>query len=150
MEGWITGTPSLAFSVGVPDNDRAWKAKAVANAADPLWQRAAGLSADVVADVRREGFPEDVDLLSINFPIEADVTTPRVITELAPVGYDRLFHRRDDDVFVHDFSGAFRNPAAAGEQTDVSVVRAGKVSITPVRLAHTAPLDPARRAALER
>jgi 5'-nucleotidase len=96
------------------------------------------------------GFPAGVDLLNVNFPLGADLDTPRVITELAPVGYERLFRRRSDGVFVHDFGGGFRNPAAAGAATDVGAVRAGKVSITPVRLAHTAALDRAVRARLER
>ncbi len=148
MEGWITGVPAIALSTGQPDDDRHWKSDQAVAAT--LWERAARLSASIVADVREAGFPEGVDLLSVNFPIDADERSPRVVTGLAPVGYGRLFHRRDGDVFVHDFDGAFRNERAVGESTDVSAVRSGQVSITPVRLAHTAPLDPALRARLER
>jgi 5'-nucleotidase len=150
MEGWITGVPSIAFSTGLPDNDRAWKQDALGPASSVLWERAAKLSAQIVADVRVRGYPEGVDLLSVNFPTNADASTPRVVTELAAIGYGRLFHRRDGDVFVHDFDGAFRNEEAVGPHTDVAIVRAGKVSITPVRLAHTARVDADLRAGLER
>jgi len=91
-----------------------------------------------------------VDLLSVNFPIEADIATPRVVTELAAVGYDRLFRRKDDGLYVHDFDGALRDSSAVGASTDLSVVRSGRVSITPVRLAHTADVAENLRARLER
>ena len=150
MEAWIAGVPSIAFSVGVPDNDRAWKREAVGDPAHPLWERAARLSADVVRDVREVGFPAAADLLSVNFPVTADLGTPRVVAELAAVGYERLFRERKDGVFVHDFSGVLSNESAVGAATDVAALRAGKVAITPVRLAHSAPIPPALRARLER
>jgi 5'-nucleotidase len=150
MEGWITGVPAIAFSVGLPDNDRDWKPAALADRNGALWERAARIAADVVADLRALGYPKDVDLLNVNFPVDADVDTPRVITELAPVGYERLFRRSGEGVYVHDFGGGFRNPGAVGEATDVGAVRTGRVSITPVRLAHTAALDGGLRKRLER
>jgi 5'-nucleotidase len=139
MEGWIAGVPSIAFSMGVPDNDREWKQRAQGDR--KLWEQAAQLCAALVRELRSAGYPEDVDLLSVNFPVGATVDTPRALTELAAVGYDGLFRRRDDGQFVHDFSGALRNESAASPQSDVSAVRAGRVSITPVRLAHTAALS---------
>ena len=143
MEGWIAGVPSIAFSMGVPDNDREWKQGAQGDAR--LWEDAARLCAELVRELRAEGYPENVDLLSVNFPVGATLETPRALTELAAVGYDRLFRRRDDGLFVHDFSGALRNESAASARSDVSAVRAGMVSITPVRLAHTARLSGALR-----
>jgi 5'-nucleotidase len=146
MEGWIAGVPSIAFSMGVPDNDREWKEKAQTDS--ELWKNAAELCAALVRELRAVGYPEGVDLLSVNFPLGATVDTPRALTELAAVGYDGLFRRRADGQFVHDFSGALRNESAASPQSDVSAVRAGKVSITPVRLAHTAELSSELRARL--
>jgi 5'-nucleotidase len=143
MEGWIAGVPSIAFSMGVPDNDREWKQRALGDR--KLWEQAARLCAALVRELRSAGYPEEVDLLSVNFPVGATVETPRAVTELAAVGYDGLFRRRDDGQFVHDFSGALRNESAASPQSDVSAVRAGMVSITPVRLAHTAALSGALR-----
>jgi 5'-nucleotidase len=146
MEGWIAGVPSIAFSMGVPDNDREWKQRALGES--KVWEDAAALCAGLVREIREEGYPEGVDLLSVNFPLGATVDTPRALTELAAVGYDGLFRRRTDGNFVHDFSGALRNESAASPQSDVSAVRAGRVSITPVRLAHTAELSGALRARL--
>ena len=146
MEGWIAGIPAIAFSMGVPDNDREWKQRAQGDAG--VWARAAELCAGIVRELRTAGYPDGVDLLSVNFPLGAGIDTPRAVTELAAVGYDGLFRRRSDGRFVHDFSGALRNEAAASPQSDVSAVRAGMVSITPVRLAHTAELSVALRARL--
>ena len=146
MEGWIAGIPSIALSMGVPDNDREWKRRARTELG--LWQDAARLCAELVRELRSAGYPDGVDLLSVNFPVGATLDTPRVFTELAAVGYERLFRHSGDDHFVHDFSGALRNEAAASAQSDVSAVRAGRVSITPVRLAHTARVSDAVRKGL--
>jgi 5'-nucleotidase len=150
MEGWIAGIPAIALSVGRVGEDRAWKREAATDPSHPVWARAARVGADVVRSVREAGFPDGVDLLSVNYPIEADVATPRVITELAAVGYDRLFRRKEDGLYVHDFDGALRDSDAVGKLTDLSVVRSGRVSITPVRLAHTADVTAKLRARLER
>jgi broad specificity polyphosphatase/5'/3'-nucleotidase SurE len=108
------------------------------------------VAADVVRCLREAGYPAGVDLLSVNYPIEADVETPRVVTELAAVGYDRLFRRKADGIYVHDFDGALRDSADVGLLTDLSVVRSGRVSITPIRLAHTADVTASLRDRLER
>ena len=150
MEGWIAGLPAIALSVGSVGDDRGWKRGAWDAPAHPLWARAARVGADVVRSVRESGYPAGVDLLSVNYPLDADVETPRVITELAPVGYDRLFRRKADGVFVHDFAGGLRDADRVAAETDIAVVRSGRVSITPVRLAHTAALSDAARARLER
>jgi len=150
MEGWIAGVPAIALSVGRVGEDRAWKREAVANAEHPVWKRAASVGAEVVRDVREVGWPDGVDLISVNYPGDADVDTPRVLTELAVIGYDRLFRRKGDGVFVHDFDGALRDVDSVPAQSDISVVRSGRVSITPIRLAHTAQISKSLRARLER
>ena len=150
MEGWIAGIPAIALSVGRVGEDREWKREAVANPGHPIWKRAARVGADVVREIRASGFPEGVDLVSVNYPADADVDTPRVVTELAVVGYDRLFRKKGDGVYVHDFDGALRDVESVPAESDIAVVRSGRVSITPIRLAHTAELPASLRARLER
>jgi 5'-nucleotidase len=150
MEGWIAGIPAIALSVGRVGQDREWKREAVANPQHPVWERAARVGADVVREVRANGYPEGVDLISVNYPSDADLATPRVLTELAVVGYDRLFRRKSDGTFVHDFDGALRNVDSVPPESDIAVVRSGRVSITPIRLAHTAAVSKSLRARLER
>ena len=98
MEGWIAGLPALAFSIGVVGDDKAWKREASSPAWQETWERAAAIAADIVASVRDAGFPPGVDLLNINFGVDADVHTPRVVTRLARVGYQQLFVARGDGV----------------------------------------------------
>ena len=148
-EAWIAGIPAIAFSVGVPWSDRAWKAELARHAAEGLWERASELSADLVRCVRELGYPDGVDLLNVNFPLEAGVETPRVVTELAAVGYGSLFREERAGVYVHDFAGRVRLDAGI-DGTDLTAVENGCVSITPVRLAHAAKLDDSVRRALER
>jgi len=150
MEGWIAGIPAIALSVGRVGEDRHWKREAVANPEHPIWKRAARVGSEVVRVIREVGYPSDVDLISVNYPSDADTDTPRVLTELAVVGYDRLFRRKSDAVYVHDFDGALRDVESVPEGSDIAVVRSGRVSITPIRLAHTAAVSASFRERLER
>ena len=133
----------------MPGEDRAWKAGIKKGEFAEVWPRAAALSAEIVETVRASGFPAGVDLLNVNFPIGADLHTPRVITQLANVGYERLFRRKQDGVYVHDASGELRESGDL-DGTDVSILRMDRVSITPVRLAHAARLDPELQGRLEK
>ncbi len=138
MEGWIAGLPALAFSVGEVDSDKDWKRSARDPETRPLWERAAALSADILRGVREDGFPAGTDLINVNFGLLADLSTTRVVTQLAPVGYGALFGRKEDGIYLHQFGGGLRNEHAVEEEMDIAAVRQGRVSITPVRLAHTA------------
>ncbi len=149
IEGWIAGLPALAFSVGNPGDDKNWKSQAGSQTWREIWERAAAISADVVGTVRRNGFPDGVDLLNVNFSVEATMETPRVVTRLATVGYDQLFVAKGEGVYGHDYSGAIPNNAVL-EGSDVEAVRAGRVSITPVQLLASPRLDGHLRRALER
>lgn len=150
-EGWIAGCPALAFSTGVQwgGSHRPWAREAWSKDAGPLWARASAIAADVVRIVRLWGFPPEADLLSVNFPANATVETPRRVTKLAKVAYDNLFRERLRGRFVHDFTGSFRKLEGI-EGTDLAAAREGTVAITPVRLAHTAEISERMRKALER
>ncbi|HTO53963.1 MAG TPA: 5'/3'-nucleotidase SurE [Myxococcota bacterium] len=150
MEGWIAGIPAIALSVGRIGEDREWKRAAVRDVDHPVWQRAARVGAAVVRDLREAGYPEDVDLFSVNWPASADVDAQRALTELAVVGYDRLFRKKSESVYVHDFDGALRDVESVPATSDIAVVKSGRVSITPIRLAHTAQISKALRSKLER
>jgi 5'-nucleotidase len=148
LEAWIAGVPSLALSVGIQGQDRSWKERALRGEIEDLWTRAAALGADLVRMLRDRALPAGVDLLNVNFPVGSGPDTPRVVTRIAAVGYDRLFRDKGDGVFVHDYGGALTRTDDL-EGTDVGAVSAGWVSITPVRLAHTAVIDDDARCWLE-
>lgn len=148
-EGWIAGIPAIALSVGTWGSDREWKRDLAPLAREGVWERVAVLSADIVRSVREIGFPEGVDLLSVNFPLDAGLDTPRVVTGIAAVGYDRLFRRKEAGVYVHDYGGGLRVGSEL-DGTDIAALADGRVSITPIRLAHTARLPSEIRRLLER
>jgi 5'-nucleotidase len=150
VEGWIAGLPAIAVSAGVLEGHDAWSREARAPEARPGWERAAALSAEIAARVRERGMPEGADLLSVNFAWGAGPETPREITELGRVGYDQVFHQRAPGVYFHEFGGMVRRSDASLKRSDVIAARRGVVSITPVRLAHSAALLDADRAALEK
>jgi broad specificity polyphosphatase/5'/3'-nucleotidase SurE len=103
----------------------------------------------VLADILRTGYPPGVDVLSVNFPHDAGLDSPRRITSLAKVGYDNIFREHEPGRFIHDFRTGLRMSGdLAG--SDVEMLRSGGVSITPIQLAHTSSVSETLRLALER
>jgi 5'-nucleotidase len=148
IEGWIAGIPALAFSAGVIEDHATWSAEARTPEAREGWVRAAALALDVTRIARKHGLPADADLVSVNFPWGSGVETPREVTRLARVGYDRVFQQRSEGVYFHEFGGLVRREERLRD-TDVVAAQRGVVSITPVRLAHTADVSVEDRAAWE-
>ena len=110
--------------------------------------RAAALALDITRVARKHGLPPGADLVSVNFPWGSGVETPREVTRLARVGYDRVFQQRREGVYFHEFGGMLRREASLRD-TDVIAARRGVVSITPVRLAHSVELSAEDRATWE-
>lgn len=113
-----------------------------------MWTRLANVAADIVAVVLETGFPPDVDALSINLPAQADVDTPRVVTDLARTRYGQLF-AGDNGSYRHAFDGILHTE---GDLTgsDLEALDAGQVSITPIRMATTAGLTGSFRDKLQK
>ena len=73
----------------------------------PIWETPMHHGADLLHRLLDAGWPEGI-VLNVNFPVEADLHTRRVVTDLAVVGYDRLFRRSEEGRFgepVQDRSG---------------------------------------------
>ena len=149
-EGWIAGLPAIALSAGVLENHAAWAELVRTPAARANWDRAGELCAEIVASVLSHGMPAGADLLNVNFAWGANRETPREITELGRVGYDRVFYERAPGVFFHEFGGIVRRTEGSLRSADVVAAKRGVVSITPVQLAHTAEISSADRARFER
>ena len=148
-EGWIAGLPAVTFSTGDFQDHRSWADMAWSDESAPFWKQAAEVSVDVLQSILDVGYPSGVDLLNVNFAADVGIDAPRRITDIAKVGYDNIFREASPGRFVHDFGTGLRIDAdLAG--TDVDALEKGWLSITPVRLAHGAPIDEATRAALER
>jgi len=148
-EGWIAGIPAVAFSTGDVADHRGWAEMAWSSESGPMWKKAAEVAIDVLQTILDAGYPSGVDLLNVNYASDLDVDAPRRVTDIAKVGYDNIFREASPGRFVHDFATGLRiDNDIAG--TDVEALAEGWVSITPVRLAHSAPIDETTRAVLER
>jgi len=134
LEGGLAGVDGVAFSTGSHRDWSVWKRWAESEASLDMWEGIAVVAAGIAAEVFEEA-PTGT-LLSVNLPDRATSSTPRRMTTVAEVGYDRLFSRSGDDVYVHDFGGglAFRRPS---EGTDVEAATDDVIAITPIRGAGT-------------
>lgn len=146
-EGVIAGLPAIAFSIGVRGGHGTFTQYALSTEGRELWLRSAEVAADIVQGVLSQGLPAGVDLLNVNFPQEVSLDTPRVVTEVARLGYDALFKAREESLYAVDYQGQTeRRPSDA--QTDMAAIDEGLVSITPLRLSRAAPIDADLREAL--
>lgn len=147
-EGVIAGLPAVALSLGVQGGHARFVELAHSAEGEDLWRRASRVGAEIVEAVLEHGLPEGVDLLNVNMPETVDRDTPRVITELARVGYDALYSQGDDGRYRYDYQGlVVRRPSSGPD--DHAVLQQGHVSITPLALPRAAPVPHGLRAALQ-
>lgn len=151
LEGWISGLPAIAFSTGGTTREHAgyaaWRTYAESPEASGDWERLAELCTGLTEEILAVGLHDHADVVSVNLPYEADRATPRRLTTIAQVGYDRLFRSTDAGGYRHDFGGMVEFADLAG--TDVAAARDGMVSITPVRVPRAGEVPDRVRDALE-
>ena len=132
IEGVLSGVAAAAFSAQLhkQDYDR-WREQRNLDSLAQLWESAAVVTAEIVAEILDRGLPEGASLVSVNMPPETSPSTPRQFTEITKTEYGRFFRRTGSGRFVHEFSGLeIREPNSCG---DVEVLERGVVAITPIR-----------------
>ena len=146
LEASISGIDALAFSTQSLQRPWSeWRPWAMSPASIPMWERVAAVAADITSPALATA-PQGL-LISVNLPDTADPSTPRRLTTVASVGYDRLFRRAAEGTFVHDYRG-FLNHFASLAGTDVQAAAEGFVSITALQPAHSVDLPEGLRRAL--
>jgi broad specificity polyphosphatase/5'/3'-nucleotidase SurE len=139
---------SLAFSTGAMTDWAEWRAHVRSEAGQSGWERLAATCTELVGTIDASGIGQSADVVSVNLPFDSDSTTPRRVTSIARVGYDRLFRHVGEGIFVHDFGGGFLHFDAL-DGTDVDAAHHGWISITPIRLPQAAKVPDEVREALE-
>jgi len=146
LEASISGIDALAFSTqSINRAWRDWRPWAMSPDSIEMWERLSTVAAAMTAPVLAAA-PQGV-LLSVNMPDTADPGTPRRLTSVASVGYDRLFRRAGHGVFVHDYRG-YLNHFSSLAGTDVQAAAEGLVSVTSLHPAHSVDLPEVLRQAL--
>jgi 5'-nucleotidase len=131
LEAGIAGVPAIAFSAGshtVPWQQ--WRRDVLEPPARPMWERLGAVAAEMVAQAAPAARPGDV--LNVGLPDEATADTKRVLTRVAPSGYDRLFKEDAPGVYVHAYGGLIHDPDAI-DGTDVGAALEGSISISQIR-----------------
>ncbi len=147
IEASNIGVPGIAFSAMADGPWHQWGPWAASTDSTEMWVRLAEVAAEIAATVLEAGFPPEVDALSVNFPAAADTNTERRITTLARTSYGSLFSGRDG-VYSHDWDGVLHTNGDSPD-SDIAVLDAGIISITPIRMATAVPLDPGLQRRLE-
>lgn len=123
MEGALLGIPSIALSQQIDGPHRA------------KWKTAQAHAPDLIRRLLAIDWPSDM-LVNVNFPDVAagDVTG----VETAPQGKRKIGaqfeERRDPRGYPYYWIGPMRDEPASDHQTDLTAVRAGAISVTPLQL----------------
>ncbi|MEA2023531.1 MAG: 5'/3'-nucleotidase SurE [Actinomycetota bacterium] len=149
VEGWVSGIPSIAVSTGGNGDWSTWKRKVHQREALFQWERLAIVATSLVDEAHGSGLFELADVVTINLPFDTTLDTPRRVTTVARVGYDRLFRDQGDGIYTHDFGGRFVEFEGI-DGTDIAAAREGVVSITPLRMPAASAIPDEVRSRLER
>jgi len=149
VEGWISGLPAVAFSTGEWGGDwAAWRQRVLDPSSRPEWDTLADTCTGILEDLMATSLTSKADVVSINLPFDATLTTPRRLTSIARVGYGRLFEPAPQGRVRHAFSGLVEFEPIEG--TDLAAAADAVVSITPVSLPRAIDVDEAIRRGVER
>lgn len=148
VEAWISRMPAVALSTGTMADWHAWRAEATGEGSADTWRRLADLAVELVEDVGAAGLSRHCDVISINLPYDAGASTPRRVTTIARVGYDRLFVPDGDGTYVHAYGGGI-NQIEAVEGSDIDAAHDGAISITPIRMPAAASVPDELRRRIE-
>ncbi len=149
VEGWVSGIPSIAVSTGGDGDWSTWKRKVHQPEALFEWERLATVATSLADEARLSGLLDLADVVTINLPFDTTLETPRRVTTVARVGYDRLFREQGNGIYTHDFGGGFIEFDGIGG-SDLATARKGQVSITPLRMPAASAVPDEVRARLER
>ncbi|MCK5563550.1 hypothetical protein KAI30_05190, partial [Candidatus Bathyarchaeota archaeon] len=92
---------------------------------------AAKFAQKIVEYVLKNGMPQDVDIISINVPENADSEKVR-ITNLSYVGYKDIFAKEKEGYRIASWK--LDDYVDANNETDVHAVKEGYISITPIKV----------------
>ncbi len=146
-EAWVSGLPAVAVSAGtVREEWVTWSKWVWEDDAREMWERMAAVAVPLIGALLEHEYPEDADIVSINIPAASTPESPRRITSLARIGYDRLFSPMGGGRFRHEFGGGFRELAGL-DGSDVEAAGERMISITPLKMPSSGAIpDELRRA----
>ncbi len=147
IEASNVGLGGIAFSAMSEGEWSDWSRWVHTTDAVEMWTRLAEVAADIVGVILESGFPLGVDVLSVNLPANADVETAREVTGLARTRYGALF-TGNNGRYRHAFDGILQTEDDLSG-SDLEALDAGRVSITPIRMATTALMNSELKRRLE-
>lgn len=136
IEAALVGIPAFAFSASsAANNFGPWNAFMRSAESVPTWDTIAEVSAGIVSRALDRGFPDDVDVLTVNLPEGVSLESPVSVAPIASTRYGQLFKEQRPGIFKHDWSSDVA--PVQGEDlngTDIQLCHEGSVVVTPLQL----------------
>ncbi|MCP3973844.1 MAG: 5'/3'-nucleotidase SurE [bacterium] len=133
VEGSIARLPAFAFSVVNVGHFAEWAVRMRTPESIPDWERYADVAAVIVDEVMAFGFPEDIDVITVNMPAEVQIDTPRRVTHVATSKYGALFKEQRPGVYKHQWVSDMEVTDGLWG-SDIQAVTDGKIAITPMKI----------------
>jgi 5'-nucleotidase len=134
LEAGIAGVPAFAFSVVNVGHFKEWALHMRTPESIPDWERYAAVSAVIVDEVMAAGYPEGINIVTVNMPAEVTVDTRRRVTHIADTSYGQLFQEQSPGIYRHDWTSDMHVTDRMWG-SDIQAVADGQISITAVRIA---------------
>lgn len=138
IEASLVGIDAVALSASSRrDNFPEWNSRMRKADSATAWEDLAHATRPIVASLRDEGLPANIDVLTVNIPETVDDDTAYRVTNLGETHYGSLFAERRPGVYEHDWRGAISaNGDAELDGTDINVcLDEEAITITPIQIA---------------
>jgi 5'-nucleotidase len=150
VEGTLGGLPAAAFSLQLaPEDYRRWRQSRSMEGMEGMWEAAAEVGREVVAEIWRGGLPAGAALLNVNMPPGVGVETPRRFAGLASSTYGAFF-APEEEAGHYSYSLQGLRLLESDGCSDIEALERGEVAITPVRFAFEAEAPAQDRRRFER
>ena len=133
LEGGIARVPAFAFSAVSVGNFGEWARYMRTPESIPDWERFAAVSAAIVDEVMHVGYPDGIDIISVNMPASVTVDTRRRVTHIADTTYGSLFREQSPGVYRHEWV-ADMEVTDRMWGSDIQAVADDDISVTPIRI----------------
>lgn len=132
MEAALNGCKAVASSLYLQMSPAEYAAIDFTSPAHyALFEPAAEITTWLVRSLISHQLPDDVDVLTVNIPLKATLSTKVEVTDLALDAYGQVF-KRDGEHYVHLKNSLPTDRALPG--TDVYALKSGRISVTPLNL----------------
>ena len=137
VEGHLAGVPALAFSQRFdPEDYNYWRSeRQLTDTTEAKLSSSIEVAREIVGEVWERGLPDGADLMTVNMPVNAKVTTPRRFCPIARTSYGAFFERVNEKQKIRYGHSGYPDIVSTEDENDVAILSRGEIALSPIRFA---------------